>query len=121
MGRAGQKIVWDFKISTNFCPKIMVFPKELKSPLEIRLRFLTFRPKIIVFSKKRSSPEISLRFFIFSPKIMVFFKKKKSSLKLRPRFYTFRLKIVVFSKKKIFASDQPHVSLISSQKSAVLY
>ena len=57
MGRVGQKIVWNFKIPINFCPKIIMSPKKKKSPkkkISIRLRFLTFRPKIRVFphSKK---------------------------------------------------------------------
>ena len=75
MGRVGQKIVCDSKTLTNFCPKVMVFPKKRKSPLEIRLRFFTFHPKIIVFpEKKGSSLEIRLK-FLFITKSQYFLKK----------------------------------------------
>ena len=73
MGRVGQKIVRNSKTPTNFCPKIMMFPKKKRSSLEIRLRFFTFCPKITLFSnkkkeEKRSLPEISPRLYTFGPK-----------------------------------------------------
>ena len=48
MSRVEQKIVWDSKTPTNFCPKLIVFPKKKRSLLEISPRFYTFRPKIVV-------------------------------------------------------------------------
>ena len=60
-GRVGQKIVWDSKTSTNFCGKIMLYPKKIRFPLEIRLKFLTFLPKSIVFSKKIKNKSLQLK------------------------------------------------------------
>ena len=39
--------------------------------------------------------------------------KKRYSPEISPRFYILRPIIALFSKKKVFASDQPHVSVIS--------
>ena len=121
MDRVGQKIVWDSKTWTNFCRKIMLFPKKIKFPLEIRLRFLTFLSKIIMFSKKRSSPETSPRFYIFCPKI-VMLSKKKSLIEITLRFLIFRPNIIVFLPTKRFSPriTSPFSNFVPKQRCFLL-